>query len=28
MDDIENTYADGVAANVTGQKEDPPKQKS
>jgi hypothetical protein len=27
MDDIENTYADGVAANVTGQKEDPPKQK-
>lgn len=28
MDDIENTYADGVAANVTGQKEVPPKQKT
>jgi hypothetical protein len=28
MDDIENTYADGVAANVTGQKENPPKQKT
>jgi hypothetical protein len=28
MDDIENTFADGVAAAVTGQKEDPPKEKS
>lgn len=28
MEDIENTFADGVAAAVTGQKEEPPKQKS
>lgn len=29
MDDIENTFADGVAANVTGQPEEPkPKQKT
>lgn len=28
VEDIENTFADGVAAAVTGQKEAPPKQKS
>jgi hypothetical protein len=28
MDDIENTFADGVAANVTGQQEEPKKTKS
>jgi Domain of unknown function (DUF4410) len=27
MEDIENTFADGVAASVTGQKEEPTKQK-
>jgi len=28
MEDIENTFADGVAAAATGQKEEPPKQKT
>jgi hypothetical protein len=28
MDTIEDTFSDGVAAAVTGQKEEPPKQKS
>jgi hypothetical protein len=28
MEDIESTFADGVAAAVTGQKEEPPKQKT
>jgi Domain of unknown function (DUF4410) len=28
MEDIEDTFADGVAATVTGQEEAPPKQKS
>ena len=28
MEDIEDTFADGVAAAVTGQKEAPPKQKT
>lgn len=28
MDDIENTFADAVAATVTGQKEDPQKKKT
>jgi uncharacterized lipoprotein YmbA len=28
MDDIENTFADGIAASVTGQEEGPPKQKT
>lgn len=28
MEDIESTFADGVAASVTAQKEEPPKQKT
>jgi uncharacterized protein DUF4410 len=28
MEDIEDTFADGVAATCTGQEEAPPKQKS
>lgn len=28
IEDIEDTFADGVAAAVTGQKEAPPKQKT
>ena len=28
IEDIENTFADGVAANVTGQQEEQPKQKT
>lgn len=28
IEDIENTFADGVAAAVTGQKEEPPKHKT
>jgi hypothetical protein len=28
IEDIEDTFADGVAAAVTGQKEAPPKRKS
>jgi hypothetical protein len=28
MEDIEDTFADGVAATVTGQQEEPPKQKT
>ena len=28
IEDIESTFADGVAAAVTGQKDEPPKQKS
>jgi hypothetical protein len=27
IEDIENSFADGVAASVTGQQHEPPKQK-